>query len=98
MLVVQVIETREEAGTQLDIEFVVYRSPSDPNCPLTRWNHSEKVYGGPEKVMPIGTSKLGTPIEEQYLRALGSAIECRVPFLWVNDPEGLFPRSARPPL
>jgi hypothetical protein len=95
--VVQVIETKEEAGTQLYIEFLVYRSPTDPHRPLARWQYSESVYSGPERAIPIGTG-LRTPIEEQYLRALGTAIECRVPFLWVNDPEGLFPRSARPPL
>ena len=95
---VQIIETKEEAGTQLYIEFVVYRSPTDRNRPLARWQDSGSVYSGRERAMPIGTSKLGTPIEEQYLRAIGSEFECRVPFLWVNDPEGLFPRSTRPPL
>jgi hypothetical protein len=95
---VQVIETKAEAGTQLYIEFVVYRSPSDPTRPLASWQHSDSVHSGAETAMPIGTSGLHTPIEERYLRAPGTAIEYRVPFLWVNDPEGLFPRSARPPL
>jgi hypothetical protein len=39
---------------------------------------------------------LGTPVEIEFERAVTAAHENGIPFVWVDDPDGLFPISARP--
>jgi hypothetical protein len=44
----------------------------------------------------IGTSQLGVPVETEFKRAYNDAVQYGVPFLWVDDPEGLFTPAQRP--
>jgi hypothetical protein len=44
----------------------------------------------------IGTSQLGLDVETEFKRAYNEAIQYGVPFLWVDDPEGLFPPAKQP--
>jgi hypothetical protein len=44
----------------------------------------------------IGTSLLGLDVETDFKRAYNEAVQYGVPFLLVEDPEGLFPPAKRP--
>lgn len=92
---VQVIETKEHAGAARCIKFKVYRSPVDPRLILGDWQYAESV-AGPQGTIAIATSNLGAPVEMDFRRALGYADRHGIPFVWVNDPHGLFPPSKRP--
>jgi hypothetical protein len=94
--VIQVIERKEDAGTDPCIELSVYRSPANPDRILGQWQHSESMQGGDKGLIAINQSQLGTPIEIEFQRALDCGHRCGVPFLWVNDPQGLYPPSERP--
>jgi hypothetical protein len=87
--VVAVIEGKEEAGGARYIEFTVYRSPSDPDRPLASWCLSGSG-------MAIDQSKLGNSIETEFRFAVDCADQHGIPFVWVNDPDELFPPWARP--
>jgi hypothetical protein len=89
---VQVIESLEDAGGAKCIRFRVYRSPRNPNRILADWQHPVEVNG----MVGIGTSVLGTPVEIEFQRAFNEATQYSVPFLWVDDPQGLFPPAKRP--
>ena len=92
---VQVIERLEEAGGADEskcIRFGPYRSPRDPNRILANWQHGASEHG----MASIGTSELGVPVETEFKRAFNEAVQYGVPFLWVEDPEGLFPPAKRP--
>jgi hypothetical protein len=94
--VVQIIEAKEDAGAQPYIELRVYRSPMDPNRVLGEWQYAESVPIQPKGAIAISQSKLGTPIVIEFQRVVSEAHRCNVPFVWVNDPEGLFPPPDRP--
>ena len=87
---VAVIEGKEEAGGARYIEFKVYQSPTDPNCVLGSWRF---VHG---KSTLVDQSKPGTSIVMEFRHALDCADQHGIPFLWVNDPEELFPPWDRP--
>ncbi|SRR6266496_810315 len=95
---VQIIENQQDAGEAECIKFRVYRSPN-PNTPdliLGGWQHSteEPVY--PKGATAIGGNHLGTPVENEYLNVVSYAHEHSIPFVWIDDPHGLFPSSQRP--
>jgi hypothetical protein len=94
--VIHVIENKEDAGTDPCIKLSVYRSPTNPNRILGRWQHSESVQGGDKGLIAISQSQLGTPIEIEFQRTVDCGYRCGVPFLWVDDPLGLYPPSERP--
>jgi len=85
----QVVDRLEDAGV---IRFRVYRSPRDSNLILASWQHAADENG----MGSIGQSQLGTPVEIEYQRAIREAAEYGVPFVWVDDPGGLFPPAKRP--
>ena len=89
---VQVIERLEDAGAAGYIKFTPYRSPRDHNLILGSWQHGVSHQG----VASIGMSLLGTPVKDDYKRAYNEAVQYGVPFLWVDDPAGLFPPADRP--
>jgi hypothetical protein len=89
---VQVIDRLEDAGGAECIQFTPYRSPRDPNRILANWQHGVSQQG----MASIGTSVLGTPVKDEYKRAYNEAVQFGVPFLWVDDPGGLFPPADRP--
>jgi hypothetical protein len=87
--VVAVIEGKEEAFGARYIEFTVYRSPADPNLALAAWRY-------PETGTATDQSKHGNTIETEFRFAVDCADQHGVPFVWVNDPEELFPPWTRP--
>jgi len=89
---VQVIEKMEDAGGAEFIKFRVYRSPRDPNRVLASWLHAVDEHG----MGSIGQSQLGTLVDIEYQRVLYEAAQYGVPFVWVDDPEGLFRPAKRP--
>jgi hypothetical protein len=88
--VVAVIEGKEEAGGAKYIEFKVYRSPTDPDHILGSWRfvHGESTL--------VDQSKPGTSITMEFRHALDCADQHGIPFVWVNDPDELFPPWDRP--
>jgi hypothetical protein len=89
---VQVIDRIEDAGGAECIEFRPYRSPVDPSRILANWQYGASVNG----MASIATSQLGVPVDIEYRRAFNEAVQHGMPYLWVNDADGLFPPAARP--
>jgi hypothetical protein len=77
----------EDAGGAEYIHFRVYRSRVKHDLILANWQHAAEVNG----MASISTNQLGVPVEIEYKRAFNEAAQYGVPFLWVHDPEGLFP-------
>ncbi len=82
---VAVIEGREEAGGARCIEFKVERSPTDPNRLVGSWR---LAYEGSTLV---DESRPDLPIALELRHALDCADQHGIAFVWVNDPEELFP-------
>lgn len=86
---VAVIEAREEAGASRYIELRVCRSPTDPDRILGVWRYS----GAIETV--IDESRPDGPVKWEFRHALECADQNGIAFLWINDPDELFPPWAR---
>jgi hypothetical protein len=93
---VQVIENKEDAGAEECIEFPVYRSKVNPDLVLGGWQHAESVPNGQRGIIAVASEKLGTPVDLEFQRVITYAHQHGIPFVWVNDPDGLFPASDRP--
>ena len=89
---VQVIDRLEDAGGAKYIKLSVRRSSPDPNRILGDWQHAADEHG----MASIGQSTLGGSVVLEYKRAFNEAVQYGVPFLWVDDPEELFPPAKRP--
>jgi hypothetical protein len=89
LAVVAVIDGKEEAGGARYIEFKVCRSPTDADRALGSWRF-------PESGTAIDQSKLGNTIEADFRFAVDCADQHGIPFVWVNDPDELFPPWIRP--
>ena len=85
MLVVAVIEGKEEAGGARYIEFRVHRSPTDPDRIVGSW----RLAHGSSSL--IDQNRTDTPIEFEFRQVVDCADQHGIPFVWVNDPEELFP-------
>jgi hypothetical protein len=83
--VVAVIEGKEEAYGARFIEFKVHRSDTDPGLILGSWRfaHSDSTV--------IDQSKSNTPAVVEFWHVLDCADQHGIPFVWVNDPDELFP-------
>jgi hypothetical protein len=86
--VVAVIEGKEEAGGAWFIEFKVHRSDADPTLILGSWR-----FGDPTL---IEESKPNSPVRIEFGHAVDCADQHGIPFVWVNDPDELFPPWERP--
>jgi hypothetical protein len=88
--VVAVIEGKEEAGGGRYIEFKVHRSSTDPNRIQGSWRlaHGESTL--------IDQSRPDTPIGMEFRQVVDCADQHGIPFVWVNDPDELFPPWERP--
>jgi hypothetical protein len=86
---VAVIEGREEAGGARYIEFKVCCSPADPNRAVASWRF-------PATGIAIAESKPGNKIEMELRFAVDCADQHGIQFVWVNDPDELFPPWSRP--
>jgi len=82
--VVAVIDELTEAGGAQYIEFKVYRSPDEPElvCATWRFAHGDRI---------IDQSKPGTSIPMEFRFVVDCADQNGISFVWVNDPEELFP-------
>lgn len=89
---VAIIEGKEEAGGARYIEFKVDQSPADPNRIVGSWRFPSSESAG----MVIDQSRLDTTIETEFRHAVDCADQHGIPFVWVNDPDELFPPFNRP--
>ena len=88
---VAVIEEKESAGTAQYIEFKVHRSPTDPNRILGSWRFPP---GEPTETV-IDQSKPEATVEVEFRHVVDCADQHGIPFVWVNDPDELFPPFVR---
>ena len=86
---VAVIEGQEEAGGARYIDFKVSRNPADPDRAVASWRF-------PDSGSAICESKPGNTMEMELRFAVDCADQHGIPFVWVNDPEELFPPWTRP--
>ena len=77
---VAVIEGKEEAGGARYIEFKVHRSEADPSHVMGSW-----------RLAHGGQSKPESPVGTEFRHVLDCADQHGIPFVWVNDPDELFP-------
>lgn len=82
---VAVIEGKEEAGGAKYIEFIVYCSPAEPNRILGSWRF---VHG---QSTLVDESKPDAAAASELRHAVDCADLHGIPFVWVNDPDELFP-------
>ena len=82
---VAVIEGREEAGGARYIEFKVHRSEADPSHIIGSWSLAHGQSG------LIDQSKLESPVGTEFRHVLDCADQHGIRFVWVNDPDELFP-------
>jgi hypothetical protein len=82
---VAVIEAEEEAGGARYLEFKVQRSASDPARVLGCWR---LAHGGSSLV---DESRAEGAAADEFRLALDCADQNGIPFVWVNDPDSLFP-------
>jgi hypothetical protein len=82
---VAVIEDKWEAGGARCIEFKVQRSPSDPDRILGSWQlaHGDSAL--------VDRSRPDAPVAIEFRVVLDCADQHGIPFVWVNDPDELFP-------
>jgi hypothetical protein len=83
--VVAVIEAKDEAGGARYIEFSVHRSPTDPGRVLGSWrlDHGQSTL--------IDQSRHDAAAADEFRLVLDCADQHGIPFVWVNDPDSLFP-------
>ena len=86
---VAIIDDKDEAGSARYIEFKVHQSSTDPNRALVSWRF-------PENGMAIEQSRPDTALEMEFRLAVDCADQHGIPFVWVNDPDELFPQWLRP--
>ncbi|MGH7045434.1 MAG: hypothetical protein ACREE2_03480 [Stellaceae bacterium] len=84
-----VIEGREEAGGAILIEFEVSRSPTDPNRIVGRWRFAHG------RSSLVDESRPDTGVLAEFRHAVECADQNGIPFVWVNDPDELFPPWVR---
>lgn len=82
---VAVVESREEAGDARFIEFKVERSPTNPDRIVGCW----RLVHGASPLVDESPPEAAAAIE--FRHALDCADQHGIGFVWVNDPEALFP-------
>jgi hypothetical protein len=92
----QIIESAQHAGSGQFIELGVYRSSVDHNKIVGVWQHSRSLPIAPKGAIAIAQNVLGGGIDMEFARVVDHAHRCGVPFVWVNDPDALFPASSAP--
>jgi hypothetical protein len=94
---VAIVERQNDAGGAECIEFRVYRSPrEDSDRILGAWQHATEEPFGDKTAGAIAGNMLGTPVEVEFRNVVSFADVVGIPFIWVNDPSGLFPPDRRP--
>ena len=89
---VEIIDREEEASGAPCVVFHVYTRPNRPEPVL-----GAVLFGAPddERAYRWEAGELGTPVGAAFERALGYAQVHGVPFVCVDDPNGLFPPESR---
>jgi hypothetical protein len=87
--VVAVIDQKEDAGGARYIEFKVSQSPTDANLVLGSWRF-------PDNGIAIDQSKPGSSVTTEFRCVVDCADQHGIPYVWVNDPDELFPPWVRP--
>ncbi|HEU0155008.1 MAG TPA: hypothetical protein VFQ82_02980 [Stellaceae bacterium] len=82
---VAVVEEISETGGAPYIELKVLRSTTDPNRVLGTWR-----FLGAAAIV-IAESKPDSPVEIELRHIVDCADLHGIPFVWVNDPDELFP-------
>ena len=82
---VAVIEGKEEAFGARYIEFKVHRSETDPTLILGSWR-----FGHGSSTL-VDQSKPDSPVGPEFQHVVDCADQHGIPFVWVNDPDELFP-------
>jgi hypothetical protein len=93
---VGIIERKDDAAGAEFIELRVYRSPTNTDRILGQWQHTNGSRPVIEPRLQSQQSTLGTPVEIEFERVVAYSDACGIPFIWVNDPQGLFPSSNWP--
>ena len=92
---IKIIEKEQDAGVaDRRIQGLPEPDKFRSNSRRLAARHDEPAY--PKGIIGIATSTLGTPVEIEFQRAVTHAHQHGVPFVWVDDPDGLFPPSERP--
>jgi hypothetical protein len=81
--VVAVIDERDEAGSARCLEFRVHRGPAGGILGSWRLEHAGSSL--------VDESRPGAAAAAEFRIAVDCADQNGIPFLWVNDPEALFP-------
>jgi hypothetical protein len=87
--VVAVIEGKEEAFGARLIEFKVHRSDADSALILGSW-----CFG--DDATLTDQSRPNNPVTIEFRHVVDCADQHGIPFVWVNDPDELFPPWERP--
>lgn len=92
---IQIIEDQQSAAGAKCIRFRPYESKRYPGVIAAHWQHAMEPADakGPA---PIPGDTPGTPVHIEYMRAVQVAHYDGVPFIWIDDPGGLFPPPDRP--
>ncbi len=90
---VAIIERRDEAGEAPYVEFRPHGQPSGAAGALGSWEYAERA--GARAALMDWDHDTG-PVDEAFRDAVRFAVEHGIPFVWVNDPQGLFPPGKRP--
>jgi hypothetical protein len=91
---VQIIEDQQSAAGADLIRFHPYLGQRTGQI-LASWQYHVEP-NDPKGPASVLSEVLSTPIDIEFCRALTVADHYGVPFIWIDDPAGLFPPSARP--
>lgn len=87
---VSIIEHKGEAG---EAPYVELRVGASAHGTLGNWEYAERA--GARAALMDWDHDTG-PVDEAFRDAVRFAVEHGIPFVWVNDPQGLFPPGKRP--
>jgi hypothetical protein len=92
---VQIIEDQQNAVGGECIRFRPYESKRYPGVIAANWQHTPEPASakGPA---PVPQDTPGTRVDIEFMRAVEVAYQDGVPFVWIDDPNGLFPPADRP--
>lgn len=86
---VAIIDDKDDAAGARYIEFKVHQSRVDPDRAVASWRF-------PENGTAIEQSKPENALAMEFRLAVDCADQHGIPFVWVNDPDQLFPPWIRP--
>ena len=88
----RIIEREQDAGGAAMLHLKIYRSGKDGHSVLGHASPGAHVSGS---IATFPQVEFGTPADEALRQACQIADEARIPFVWIDDPNGLFPPEKR---